>query len=676
MNDPTPPSPAPHIGEDRSAVIRSSGSLRRRLTLWVVAGLLSATALTAGALYVTARQGLLAQSNQDVEVLAQVLAFSGGMTQAFTQQSDNFMTDDLTSSAILLAEYVALAERSGQSTSQTMKILRQILSQSPDTEIWITDSLGKAYLHPNADRPFVFSPDPKVQPQGSAFWPLLTGEKKVVNQAVKPRDLDGKLYKYLGVSGVDKPRIVQVGFSGQWIQNVTEQFGIERLTQNLIRAKALNSMYLVGPQLETLTYKGVGLADPEGALRARISFLREALDKSGVVYRLDDTGIEVYRRVRNANAEVIGVLAATLPRDEFDAHLRRVWVISLGVGLLVSALGTLLAMRLTRRLTAPILAVTQTAEEIGRGDFSQLGRLSLAQQQVDEVGQLASVLQTMAVDVRDREKVLEALVKERTQQLESKNAALQEAQVKIDQELQMGQRLQLESLPSRFPAVRQCQGAARILPALQMGGDFYDFMTLPDGRVGLVMADVSGKGVAAAFFMAVARTTLSELAPVVADPGECLSRVNDLICERNPLDMFVTVFYGVFDPQTGLLTYANAGHNPPRAVLGQRVQALGETHPVDLALGILPGTAYASYQRSLSPGEILLLYTDGVTEAFNPADEAYAEDRLDSHLASVGHLAPEEMLESLLQDVTRHAAGASQSDDITLAALKWQPATS
>ena len=103
---------------------------------------------------------------------------------------------------------------------------------------------------------------------------------------------------------------------------------------------------------------------------------------------------------------------------------------------------------------------------------------------------------------------------------------------------------------------------------------------------------------------------------------------------------------------------------------------MGEAHPVDLALGILPGTAYASYQRSLSPGEILLLYTDGVTEAFNPADEAYAEDRLDSLLASVGHLAPEEVLESLLQDVTRHAAGASQSDDITLAALKWQPATS
>ena len=674
MNDPASPSPAPLLREDRSAVVGPSGSLRRRLTFWVVAGLLSATALTAGALYVTARQGLLAQSNQDVEVLAQVLAFSGGMTQTFTQQADKFMRDDMASSATILAEYVALAERSGQTTSQTLQILRRMLSQAPNTEVWITDSQGKAYLHPNADRPFVFSPDPSVQPQGSAFWPLLTGEKKVVNQSVQPRDLDGKLFKYLGVAGVDKPRIVQVGFNGEWVQTVAEQIGIERLTQNLIRTKVLNSMYLVGPELNTLTYKGFGLADPEGALRARISLLREALDKPGVVYRLEDTGIEVYRRVRNANAEVIGVLAATLPRDEFDAQLLRVLVISLGVGLLVSALGTLLAMRLTRRLTAPILAVTKTAAEVGQGDFSRLKRLHRAQQQVDEVGQLATVLETMAIEVRDREKVLEALVKERTQQLESKNAALQEAQAKIDQELDMGQRLQLGSLPSRFPDVPQCQGAARILPALQMGGDFYDFLALPDGRVGLVMADVSGKGVAAAFFMAVTRTTLCEVATAVMDPGECLSRVNDLICDRNPLDMFVTVFYGVFDPQTGVLTYANAGHNPPRTVLGHDVQTLGEGHPVDLALGILPGTVYASYRKILSAGELLLLYTDGVTEAFNPSDEAYSEGRLDTLLARTGALSPEDLLESLLQDVTLHTAGASQSDDITMAALKWQPA--
>jgi phosphoserine phosphatase RsbU/P len=674
-----PPPPESKPTEDLPSAVVRKGSLRRRLTAWVVGGLLSATALTSASLYLTARQSLLHESSQDAEVLAVVLGMSGAMTQRFMLQAEQFITEDLASSATLLSEYVALAERSGQTPSQTMAILRKMLKQAPHTEIWVTDSQGKAYLHPNSDQPFFFSPDPKAQPQASAFWPLLTGGKKLVNQDLQPRALDGKLFKYLGVAGVDKPRIVQVGFDGEWVQSVAQQFGIERLSKTLIDSQVLRTMYLVEPALITLAYKGSGWSDPKKELQARSALMQQALDSGQVVQRVESTGIEVYQRVSGARGEVLGVLAASMSREAFDAALTRVLVISLSIGLLVSALGTALALRLTRRLTAPILAVTQTAEEVGRGDFSQLNRLHRAQQQTDEVGQLASVLETMAVDVRDREKVLETLVKERTQELKSKNSALEEAQAKIDQELALGQRLQLGSLPSRFPDLPACQGAARIIPALQMGGDFYDFISLPQGRVGLVMADVSGKGVAAAFFMAVTRTTLSELAPTIADPGECLRRVNDLICERNPLDMFVTVFYAVLDPQTGELTYANAGHNPPRRVLGQQVQALVHQEEssgmADIALGILPGTHYTTHRHNLEPGELLLLYTDGVTEAFDPSNEAYGEHRLDAVLARVGSLPPQEILESLLHDVTRHAAGAAQSDDITLTALKWQPQT-
>jgi sigma-B regulation protein RsbU (phosphoserine phosphatase) len=185
------------------------------------------------------------------------------------------------------------------------------------------------------------------------------------------------------------------------------------------------------------------------------------------------------------------------------------------------------------------------------------------------------------------------------------------------------------------------------------------------------MADVSGKGVAAAFFMAVARTTLSELAPHVSDPGECLERVNELMCERNPLDMFVTVFYAVLDPRTGSLSYANAGHNPPRQVSAGRVMPLEGS--VALALGILPEVAYTTYQHTLQPGDLLLLYTDGVTEAFNASHLAYGEARLDALLAAQGMLPPADILQALIEDVAAHAAGAPQSDDITVTALKWQP---
>src|SRR5579863_143663 len=212
--------------------------------------------------------------------------------------------------------------------------------------------------------------------------------------------------------------------------------------------------------------------------------------------------------------------------------------------------------------------------------------------------------------------ILENTVAERTRELADRNAALEQAQAQIKAELDVARALQIAILPASFPVRPGCDGAARMLPATTMGGDFYDFIELPDGRVGLVMADVSGKGVPAAFFMAVARTNLRELAAHHGDAGECLAQTNEVLCAQNPLALFVTVFYGVLDAGTGVLRYANGGHNPPyvrRAAGG--VEALnGAAGP---ALGAMPGMEYPEHTIQLQPGDGLVLYTDGVTEAFN-----------------------------------------------------------
>src|ERR1700756_1620824 len=159
--------------------------------------------------------------------------------------------------------------------------------------------------------------------------------------------------------------------------------------------------------------------------------------------------------------------------------------------------------------------------------------------------------------------ILEATVAERTRELADKNATLEQAQAQIKAELEVARALQLAILPAAFPARAGWDGAARMIPATTMGGDFYDFIELPDGRIGLVIADVSGHGVPAAFFMAVARTNLRELAVRHTDPGECLAQTNDALCAQNPLDLFVTVFYCMLDPKTGALRYANGGDKPP-----------------------------------------------------------------------------------------------------------------
>jgi len=266
--------------------------------------------------------------------------------------------------------------------------------------------------------------------------------------------------------------------------------------------------------------------------------------------------------------------------------------------------------------------------------------------------------------------ILETAVEERTRELAEKNAALEKAQAQLRAELEVARSLQLAILPSTFPATPGCTGAARMIPASTMGGDFYDYIELPDGQIGLVIADVSGHGVPAAFFMAVARTNLRELAVRHADPGECLAQTNDALCAQNPLDLFVTVFYCMLEPKTGVLRYANGGHNPPyvRHAHGP-VETL--SGPGGLVLGVMSGARYATHTVQLLPGDRLILYTDGVTEAFNPAEEAYGTQRLVDEVQVHGGGTPGALVERICQSVTSFAGAAPQSDDITLTVLSW-----
>jgi sigma-B regulation protein RsbU (phosphoserine phosphatase) len=267
--------------------------------------------------------------------------------------------------------------------------------------------------------------------------------------------------------------------------------------------------------------------------------------------------------------------------------------------------------------------------------------------------------------------VLEATVAERTGELAAKNAALEQAQAQLKAELEVARALQLAILPSAFPVRAGCDGAARMIPATTMGGDFYDFIELPAGPVGLVTADVSGHGVPAAFFMAVARTYLRDLAMQHETPGGCLSDANEVLCAQNPLALFVTVFYCILDPATGLLRYANGGHNPPYVRRSDgTVEALnGAAGP---ALGVLPGVGFPDHRLQLRSGDRLVLYTDGVTEAFNPANEAYGAERLIAEVRAAGDGAAAVLIERICRSVTTFSGGAPQADDITLTVLAWR----
>lgn len=274
--------------------------------------------------------------------------------------------------------------------------------------------------------------------------------------------------------------------------------------------------------------------------------------------------------------------------------------------------------------------------------------------------------------IESHSKIMEATVAERTYELAGKNTALENAQNYINNELKIARNLQLEILPANFPPIAGCDGAALMIPATTMGGDFYDFIELPDGKIGLVMADVSGKGVPAAFFMAVARTNLRLVACGSSGPSECLRKTNDLLCTQNPMYLFVTIFYGVFDPVSGVLSYANGGHNPPivRRADGTIVMlaSLGDT-----ALGIIENANFQEHIHQFLPGDSLVLYTDGVTEAFNSEWQEHGEERMVNQVSKNGNGSAKNLVTAIFDSVIDFAGTAPQSDDIAITVLKWNP---
>lgn len=243
----------------------------------------------------------------------------------------------------------------------------------------------------------------------------------------------------------------------------------------------------------------------------------------------------------------------------------------------------------------------------------------------------------------------------------------------MQREMQVAGELQKSILPTKFPEIPCLSLYAQMLPAKEVGGDFYDFFNLDADRIGLVMADVSGKGAPAAIFMAVSRTLLRLHALQGLDPGECLRHVNELLSLENPAAMFVTTFYGVFNYRTGELRYANAGHNPPYR-LSARGQAQSLARTGGVALGVMEGLKYGSRTFQLEAGDHLLLYTDGITEAMDPAEALYGEERLEVFLEQHAQTSnPETLINALVQAVQAFASGAPQADDMTLLALHYHP---
>ena len=244
--------------------------------------------------------------------------------------------------------------------------------------------------------------------------------------------------------------------------------------------------------------------------------------------------------------------------------------------------------------------------------------------------------------------------------------------VSIQRDLNIARDIQQAILPKVFPPFpnrKDFDLHASMIAAKSVGGDFYDFFLIDQDRLGVVIGDVSGKGVPAAIFMAVSRTLMRATAIKGLPPEECMDYVNTLLSNESTSSMFVTIFYGILNTVTGEFNYANGGHNPPYIISNSQVKQLELTN--GMALGILEGISYESKKIVLKPSDVLFLYTDGVTEAMDIEQELYSDSRLEKLLATLQSAAVSEMIHRVVSDVHEYSKDVEQSDDITVLALHY-----
>lgn len=282
----------------------------------------------------------------------------------------------------------------------------------------------------------------------------------------------------------------------------------------------------------------------------------------------------------------------------------------------------------------------------------------------EELARLASLVPQVAPALR-----VALMVREQKEQARERERIEQERireQERIEQELQTARSIQRAFLPGEVPALPGWQFAPYYQPAREVGGDFYDFLPLADGRLGLIIGDVSGKGIPAALLMATVHTMLRAATQEVTAPSETLARVNELLAAEIPAGMFVTCFFALLDPGSGHLRYANAGHEPPFL---QHEGSATELWATGMPLGMMPGTQYEEDEIELSPGDGLLFYSDGLVEAHNPRHEMFGFPRLQGLLAEQTNGAP--LIDVLLSELKGFTGEEwEQEDDVTLLALQ------
>lgn len=332
--------------------------------------------------------------------------------------------------------------------------------------------------------------------------------------------------------------------------------------------------------------------------------------------------------------------------QSIDQRTGQIAVLFSALFCIILAIVIALAVYLSRIITRPVDVLKNAALALGHGDLGHRVNLSTG----DEFEDLGHSFNHMAADLQQNIDTLQRTTAEKE---------------RYKKEMEIAKEIQVTILPESMPVIPGFEIGATTIPAMEIGGDLYDFIPVTGDRWGFVIADVSGKGVSAALYMALCRTLIRVCGAEQDNPHDVIRKANRLIYEDGRSSMFITVFYGILNPKKMTLSYVNAGHNPPLLVRGDPpVAEILEGHGI--ALGVVDDVSIPLSAIPLEPGDLIVLYTDGVTEAFNTQNEYFGEERLVASLCRNRSRPVQEIMAALLEDIREFCGTAPQSDDITL----------
>ena len=664
-------------------------TVRRRLLLLVML-LISLSVLSAALLFAAVSwRGMAAQARQDGELVARLLAQTVSVAQQAPMTVEDIAGRGLSGQAALVAKLVETARRFSVPAEDVDRSLRAAAAAAELGEIWVTDRDGRP-LHSSLDDIDARLGEDDPMLRDALFAGVREGRE--ADRVVSPlrRETDGKELVVGAARLDDNPQTGEAGGmaavaqEAARIDRASARIGLPRLLAVVAAGGGVDALWVTdgaGAELARTALPGAADNGDDDAEQALTRLVAES-SRAHAVLTVGPLDILRGRPGRLLAAAPVldhdglpsGVAALSLPADHLESTFRAMAAFGGGLTLALLTAGMAATWLVALLISRPIAHVTQAAAEMEALRFvpeslDDTGRRS------DELGRLARVFQSMAREVMAREEHLEGLVRARTAELQAKNELLEAAHKQMQEELRAAQALQAAILPQQFPSTPSYQCDALMVPALQLGGDFYDLFAIDDDHLAVAIADVSGKGVRAAFFMAISRTILQNTGKEGHAPGECLRRANDLLCQTNPMTMFVTVFYGVLNIRTGTFRYANGGHNPPHLVQSadgsvRRIPPTG-----GMALGIMDDMDYAEGEVQLTPGDTVFLYTDGVSEAMDVDGNEFTEERLTKTLSHTETLPIDRVLQRVRDDVKVFVGEAAQSDDLTCLVLRYAPTT-